>query len=358
MRYLFIGLLAGALLGLAPVFEAGPAIEIYPEWYGPAASPESIERSPNGALSGLSVPPVVSDDSLTLLAGDGRILLRRSFPDDMFTVSANGAYYATYRKTGTSVEFFSAAGSPFWKTDSREYPHLSYNGKIVLLVNSDQSRARALNFHGNEVGEPVTGRFLTVAAFSKGSDFAAVGFLDGSYSIIDAEGKRLFGARTGGGTLVKSMAVSPSGLYAALHYGNEKGDYLAIVDTRKGGASASPLARVHVARTALTVGDDGLAAALDHNRILVVDSKARPVTTINVPAARTGMATLDRSGPTFAAGYTRSEGGAQSVLFLSDGTVLFARNFPAESYLQASVEGRLIFLRGPQTLYCYSLHLR
>lgn len=358
MRYLFIGILAGAILGLVPVWEARPAIEIYPEWHGPVASPESIELSPNGALSKLTVPPVVAGDTLSLLAADGRLLSKRSFGDTLFAVSGNGAYYAAYRKAGTSVEFFSSDGNPFWKTDSREYPHLSYNGKIVLMVNSDQSRARALDFHGNEAGEPVSGRFMTVAAFSKGSDYAAVGFLDGSYRVIDAAGKRLFGARTGGGTIVKSMAVSPSGSYAVLHYGNEKGDYIALVDTREGGASASPLSRVHVARTALTVGDDGRAAVLDHNRILIVDRKARPVTEIKVPAARTGMASLDRAGEVYAAGYTRAEGGAQSVVFLADGTVLFARDFPAESYLQASIADRVMFLRGSQTLYCYSLHLR
>lgn len=358
MRYLLIGILAGAILGLVPLWEARPAVEIYPEWHGPVASPESIERSPNGSLSTLAVPPVVAGDTLSLLAADGRLLSKRSFGDTLFAVSGSGAYYATYRKTGTSVEFFSSDGSPFWKTDSREYPHLSYNGKTVLMVNSDQSRARTLDFHGNETGEPVSGRFLTVVAFSKGSDYAAVGFLDGSYHIIDADGKRLFGARTGGGTIVKSMAVSPSGSYAALHYGNEKGDYIALVDTHEGRASASPLSRVHVARTALTVGDDGRAAVLDHNRILLVDRKARPLAELEVPAARTGMASLDRTGDVYVAGYTGAEGSARSVVFLADGTVLFARDFPAESYLQASVSDRVMFLRGSQTLYCYSLHLR
>ena len=159
-------------------------------------------------------------------------------------------------------------------------------------------------------------------------------------------------------TLVKSMAVSPSGAYVALHYGNEKGDYIAIIATADGSAAASPLSRVHVARTALTVGDDGTAAILDHNRILVVNRKAKPAASIKVPAARTGMASLDRDGCIYVAGYTRSEGGSQALAFLPDGTVLFARNFPMESYLQASIEAPVMLLRGSQTLYCYSLHHR
>lgn len=358
MRYLIIGLLIGAVLGFVPVWQAEPGTELYPEWYGPVADPESIERSPNGTLSTRSIPPVVLADTLSLLAADGRLLSRRAFGDTLFAVSGNGAYYAAYRKIGTSVEFFAADGSPFWKTDSREYPHLSYNGKLVLLVNSDQSQARALDFHGNQAGEPVSGRFLTVIAFSKGTDIAALGFLDGSYAVMDSTGKRLFSARTGGGTLVKSIAVSPSGAYAALHYGNEKGDYIALVSTADGDASASPLSRVHVARTALTVGDDGTAAVLDHNRILIVNRNAKPSATIKIPPARTGMASLDRDGDIYVAGYTRSEGGAQALAFLPDGTMLFARNLPLESYLQASLEAPVMLLRGSQTLYCYSLHHR
>ncbi len=358
MRYLLLGIIAGAVLGLTPVWQAEPAIELYPEWHGPIAAPESIERSPNTALSARAVPPVISADTLSLLAADGRLISRRAFGETLFAPSGSGGYYAAYQKLGTSVEFFAADGSPFWKTDSREYPHLSHNGKLVLLVNSDQSRARALDFHGNQAGEPVSGRFLTVIAFSKGTDIAALGFLDGSYHVIDSTGRRLLKARTGGGTLVKSIAVSPSGTYVALHYGNERGDYIALIDTADGSARASALSRVQVARTALTVQDDGTAAVLDYNRILIVNRKARPSAVIKIPAARTGMASLDRDGGVYVAGYTRSEGGAQALAFLPDGTIIFARNFPMESYLQASIETSVMLLRGSHTLYCYSLHHR
>ncbi|HSV96406.1 MAG TPA: hypothetical protein VLM75_05650 [Spirochaetota bacterium] len=358
MRYLLIGIITGAVLGLTPLWQADPAIELYPEWHGPIATPESIERSPNRALFARALPPIISANTLTLLAADGRLISRRAFGETLFAASGNGGYYAAYQKLGAEVEFFAADGSPFWKSDSREYPHLSYNGKIVLLVNSDQTRVRALDFHGNQTGEPVSGRFLTVLAFSKGTDIAALGFLDGSYHVIDSTGRRLLSAGTGGGTLIKSIAVSPSGAYVALHYGNERGDYIAIIATVDRKASASALSRVHVARTALTVLDDGTAAILDYNRILVVNRKAKTLALLKIPAARTGMASLDHDGGIYVAGYTRSEGGAQALAFLPDGTVLFARNFPIESYLQASLKASVMLLRGSQTLYCYSLHHR
>ncbi|MGV7927555.1 MAG: hypothetical protein AB2L13_01400 [Spirochaetota bacterium] len=243
MRYLIIGLLIGAVLGFVPVWQAEPGTELYPEWYGPVADPESIERSPNGTLSTRSIPPVVLADTLSLLAADGRLISRRAFGDTLFAVSGNGAYYAAYRKIGTSVEFFAADGSPFWKTDSREYPHLSYNGKLVLLVNSDQSQARALDFHGNQAGEPVSGRFLTVIAFSKGTDIAALGFLDGSYAVMDSTGETALQRQNGRGHARKEhRRVSLGGLRGAPLREREGGLHRARFDHGRGRFGLTTLA--------------------------------------------------------------------------------------------------------------------
>ena len=250
-------------------------------------------------------------------------------------------------------------GDRFWKIESREYPYISYNGKMVLLLTSDHSALRFVDFNGNPIGVgKLSGRFATVISFAEHSDNAAVGFLDGAYYLFNGRGEILYQGMTPGGSPVKSAAVSPGGAFGAVHFGGEKQDAVIIIDVLRKKTALLPLGRVHLAKTALHAADDGTVAVLDYNRILIAGRRGKVTRTIPVPPAKTGMSSLTRADGLVLAAYTRREGDAQMAIFTSDGLPLYAQTFPLESYLKLSLRGPVILLRGSHNLYCYSLSVR
>lgn len=354
MRYFIVGFILGLALNLLPALQPAGGTEFYAEWHGPLAAAAELQRSPTGRFPGSELPPVKADGSIFILAGDGGLIHRRQTDGRLSAVSGNGRYYALFEAAGDRIEFFGIRGEPYWSIPSREYPHVSHNGKLLLLMNSDQSRVRAVDMDGNPLGSHITGRFATVVSFSKKSDAAGVGFLDGSFYLVDEKGRTLWSGTAPRGMLVKSIALSDDGKFAAVHWGNEKGDQVAVLDIAAKEARGFPLKRVHPTRTALHVSPDGTAAVMDFNRIHLVSRRGKLLTSIAIPPARTGMSSIVSDGSLYAAAYTGTQGGAVFLLFGEDGTVLHSRKFGTESFLEPSMRDGLILLRGSGNLYCYS----
>ena len=58
----------------------------------------------------------------------------------------------------------------------------------------------------------------------------------------------------------------------------------------------------------------------------------------------------------FAVSYTMKNGTSKLILYREDGVIIFSREFPSESFLDATLRDGLLFLRGSDNIYCYSIH--
>jgi hypothetical protein len=355
MKYFIPGLIIGALMN---VFLFGPAggIEVYPEWTGSLKAMEKIEPSRDPGIGKKTVLAVKEDGGYTMMGGNGEVLHSTRI-NGFFAASGNGRYYIEYQKVGTSVDFYSFKGDGFWKLKSMEYPYLSYNGRLVMLLNGDHSRIRLVDYNGNEIGARIIyGRLCTVISFSDGSDIGAAGFLDGTYYFVDHKGAVINTGRAPSGNAVKGVAVSDRGLYAAVHYGDEASDSVRIIDAVSGKYSEARLKSVHPVKTSMCVTDDGMTAFMDLDTITGFSPSGGAVFEIRIPPKRYGFSTIRRYGNVYSATYTKTNGEARFCLFRKDGTVIIERDYPTESFMESSFRDGLVFLRGSDSLYCYRIH--
>jgi len=183
--------------------QAGGGAQIIPEWHGSLRHVNGIEKSPNvpAERAGFLVK---MDGAAAVLGADGA-LRASAETGELSSFSADGNYFIKFQKVGSEIEFFSLlpALNRFWKIKSFEYPYLSPHGKLILLLNSDQSAIRMIDNSGNETGErSVAGFLCTVIAFAERSDFGAAGFMSGGYFFVGPGGKVI-----GSGTLPTGCAV-------------------------------------------------------------------------------------------------------------------------------------------------------
>jgi len=155
-----------------------------------------------------------------------------------------------------------------------EYPYLSCNGKIIILMNGDQSGIRTVDYNGNLGPIRISGRTCTAVVFSDRGDYGGVGFLDGSYYIIDPRGALTFYGMTPKGTMVKGLAVSGNGSYCAVHYGDTRKDHLRVIEIGSGDHDEVELAHAHPVKTAMHIGGDGYCTIIDIDRVLRVLHRA------------------------------------------------------------------------------------
>ena len=245
----------------------------------------------------------------------------------------------------------------FWKQKSREYPYLSYSGRLIFLLNGDQSAVRIINHNGNEIGvETIAGRVCSVISFAVRGDYGGVGFVDGSYQAVGPSGSLIANSVVSGGGIVKSMAISDNGRFIAVHGGDTKSDHVEIFHTENGRVHKYPLAYPHISKTALYISDDGQLVALDKNRLLFLNKKAGLDFSITIDEKRDGHASIKENNFAYAVGYTTRQGMSKFLLITKKGKTIYKRDFPGESFLDIAVDDALIFLRGSDNLYCYSLH--
>jgi hypothetical protein len=355
MKFFFLGIMAGAVINIF-VFFSYDAVAMHPEFTVNLNNITAIEASPYIRAGGNTAYVVKMPGSLYLMKENGEI--SASVPmEGPAGVSGNGEYYIRYEKTGKEVEFFNSRGERFWKLKSLEYPYLSHTGRLVFMLNGDQSGFRILDHNGNEIGiKKVSGRICTVLNFSKLGDFGCAGFLDGSFSVIAGDGSRIYSGRTGNSAMVKSMAVSDNGRFAALHGGDTTADFIEIYDLQKQDRRFFAMPEVHETRTALSVSDEGDTLVLAKKSLIMLNRRARPVFELPIEEKRNGQASVREGREAAFLCYTMHRGGSRFMAVSKSGNIMYSRDFPAESFLDLTLSGDNIFIRGSDNLYCYSLH--
>jgi len=271
--------------------------------------------------------------------------------------SGNDQYYVQYQKVGKEIEFYSTAGEKFWKLKSLEYPYLSYQGRLIFLMNGDHSQIRIINYHGKEIGvKKVVGRMCTIISFSPENDYGAIGFLDGSFYVINESGQIIFSNPNEHPKPIKGLALSNQGLFTAVHQGDDKKDFLQIFNLANGEISTVKLNHTHLAKTALTVNDQGETAILDQDRILFFNPQGSLNFSIKIPPPEYGSASLAHYKNLFLACYPQKNKRAKVILFKNKGEIIFSKEFEEENYLQGQLKENSIILEGIEHLYGYNFH--
>ena len=358
MLYLIWGFIIGLALNILPLWEPSTACEIFPEWLGDINLIHNIDVSGNSGLSDTTLNPVRTATGVSILSGSGNEIRNVMTGEYMVSLSGSGRYVAKFEKVGKEVEFLNAAGERFWKVKSNEYPYLSYNGALVLLLNGDQSRIRVLDYNGNDIGaREISGRLCTTISFSGKSDFAGVGFLDGSYYILNKSGNIISRNHVRNASVIKGISISNNGNFAAVHYGNNSGDSIRLIDIKENEYYTIPLKNIHHSKTALGISDEGGVSVIDYDRILITDEEGDTETIIKIPSKEQGTSSIDCAGGLCAASYTGTDGISRFLVFKRDGDILLAKEFSGESFIESFIKERVILVRGSQNLYCYSYYL-
>lgn len=357
MRYFFPGLIAGALAALF-LFSPTTGTGIHPEWWSAIKAIPALEQSPVNRSAKARFFVKADDAAYFLLKGNGAVAVSGSVPDGLAAFSGNGRYYARYRKVGEDIEFYNAAGERFWKIDSMEYPYLSHGGKLIFLMNGDHTGIRIVDYNGNISGTRIAGRTCTAIAFSDAGDFGGIGFLDGTYYFVSPGGNVIHRGRAPLGAMVKGTAISGNGRYAAVHFGTTRADRLRVIDIESGDHGEAELTHIHKVKTSIHVDGEGYCAILDIDRVLRVSKSGRVKLALAVAAKRHGHSTISRWNGMYAVSYTMQTGTSLVTLFMDDGTVLMTKEFPAESFLDATLGDGLLFLRGSDSIFCYSIRGR
>ncbi|MBN2403303.1 MAG: hypothetical protein JXN64_13025 [Spirochaetes bacterium] len=354
MRYLLLGLVSGIIFSLVPIWTSSGAVEIYPEWHSDIDSINYIEGSPNSLLPDTEIP-LINHLEFYLISLKGKLLKKINFDNHLISISNNGAYYAQYDKTGSHVELLNTIGDKFWRIKSREYPYVSSTGKIILLMNGDHSRIRIMDINGNPAGATeIHGALCTVIALSHESDYSGLGFLNGSYYLMNDKGEIINNGTTPDSSIVKGIAISANGNYFVIHYGNRKGDFLRLINNARNKHYTLQLKHIHLTKTAISVKDNGNYAVIDYDRIIIcADDKIERI--LKIPLMSPGLSSINFINNMYFASYTNADGHANFCIFLDDGTFLFHKIFFKETFIESRIHKNTIFLQGSENLFCYSL---
>jgi len=273
------------------------------------------------------------------------------------TYSGDSKYYIKYHKVGQEIEFFSETGEKFWRMKSKEYPFLSYQGKLIFLLNGDQSRVRILNNQGQEIGvKKIWGRLNTVISFSDKSNFGALGFLDGSYYIVNEKGEISFKGRAPLGKIIKSISISSKGLWATVHFGDTKKDFLKIINLPQKEEHKVELSYCHPTQTGLYISDTGQTVILDKTKISFFNHQGKPLFVIKILKQKSGQAFISNYQNLYAVSYPQEDSKAKLIVFKNNGEIILSKEFTKEPFLKTRFEKNSILLKGINYTYNYSFH--
>jgi hypothetical protein len=356
MKYFIAGLFLGIACVCSPLFSKNPSIAFYPQWAADLTSSAQVEISPDPFLIKDQIVTELLGESIKQFSANGSFVSRIDLkPETLVSMSANGKYYVSYKKIGDEVEFFSTAGERFWKIHSQEYPYLSPNAKMALLLVADLSGLRFVDFNGNIQGsQPIGGRFCTALSFARKSDWAAVGFFDGTVFVVTEKGEVAFKGTVPQGNSVKSIALGDNGSALAVHYGTPEKDGLMIALKERSWKSYTfNLPVVHHTKTALCVDDEGTVALLNGDALLLSDTSGEVKARIALTPVRPGHSALVSDGRYYALTYRKKEGGSSLLICTLDGLVIMKRDFASESFLDCSIRANLLTARGLSSLYVW-----
>ncbi len=350
MKFLIMGLLIGVILNFIPLFMPDKAVEIFPEWHASLQSIENTEKSSNASISSIILTPVVTDEYAYIFTGNGGLQKKINIKDSLVSFSKNGKYYVKYEKIGNAVELYDTSGGKYWHLQSADYPYISPDAKIILLMNGDHSKINVLNINAVACGvKEISSMLCTVISFPGNSGFSGIGFLNGNYFILNNKGDVVSkGAEKD--FIIKGISISDNGSYFTVHYGNNKGDFIKTVNSDND-TYTIPLKHIHLTKTALLTADNGKSAVIDEDRIILCLGK-KIISEINIPAKSPGLSSISFSGNLYSASYKGVEK-AYFLIFEEDGTVVFNREFPYEDFIESNMYGNLTVIRGSGNLYAY-----
>ncbi len=355
MKFFFIGLISGFVLNFI-FFLPESGVQINALWHGKVNEVSSIEKSPIFQESASEKFFVKKENILSLLDGKGSQIASVDIEENLSAQSGNGMYYAKYEKLGKSIELFGIAGGRYWNIKSLEYPSLSYNSKLVLLLNGDQSRIRILDLNGQPAGAgSISGRLNTVISFSEQSDYAAVGFLSGTYFILNESGNIIAEGQAPKGNIIKSAAVSSNGKFAVVHFGNTDLDSLKIINIEKNKESIYKLKHIYRTNAVLNISDEGRTCFIDTDKIIILKPNGKIYSEIEIKSKREGYGSISLWQGIYSAGYTDNSGQARFLLFNENGNILMNKSFSSDSFLQTKISNGVVFLRGSDNLFCYRM---
>lgn len=354
MRYIFSGLLIGFILGIIPFFQEAPSFSVFPEWESSISSIHTTRISP------LNTPGeknfiINTSNALYHVTPNGETVFSKIFEDGILhTSSGNGEYYITYSKVGDSIEFYDKNGVKYWKHKTAQYPYISQNAKNILLLIADLSGIHLIDFNANPAGvKYVEGKFCSSISFSSETDYAAVGFIDGKYYIIDGHGKLTFSGEIPNDNSVKTTAISANAHFAAIHYGNTQKDGILLINLNEKTTKTFSLKNRHISKTGLGVSNNGIVSIINKDTLFTANPDKELINKTEIPFQITAHSKVLSLKNGFAASYS-SKAGSVFIIYSNEGDILFRKNFPGEEYLDCVKSGNTILVRGIDNLYSYS----
>lgn len=350
MKSLLAGIIPGLLLVpfLLPL-RSGTAV--VPHWSLPfkgqshkVAAPQSPYAEDTYAMDAAS--------GYIVVRGDGTVM-KKVEDESLRSFSGNGKYYISYEKTGKELQLFDTEGKRYWKIPSREYPWVSRNGRLILLLNGDHSRIRIADLNGRIQDDAVHGRLASVISFSQEGDAAIAGFLDGSYALISESGEIAGRYSVPEGFSVKSVGVASDLSLYAVHFGNTSKDFLMIHNLKEERKKTIPLERVHRMKTALSITDGGDVLFFDLDGVGVFSSSGKKRFFLDTGITMKGYRSLSYWKGHYLATYRTEKGEPRISLFTRGGTLLLSKSFHGEGFLWGSIREGLVLVRGASHLSSY-----
>jgi hypothetical protein len=356
MRYFLVGILAGIILALSPIFMERPAPSVYPEWSADLTSTAKTAQSTDTLLPVETRLTEMLGESIFIFTSGGSLADKIDLPPDtLAALSESGKFYASYKKVAEEISFASVTGERFWKINSMEYPYLSPNGKVILLLVADLSNVRIVGYNGNPLGiKEIPGMMCTAISFAHKTDSAAVGFLDGSITVVSENGELRYRGRVPSG-VVKTIALSDSAHFLAVHYGNAEKDGLFVVDMDSKKEHAFSLPSHHFVKTGLHVNDNGDVAIVNNNAFILCTKKGSITARIPLAPQRPGQSAVISDGSMYAFSYRKEEGGSALYLCTDEGTTILKKDFPMETHLDCAIRDGILTARGLASVYAWRI---
>lgn len=357
MKYIILGFIAGAAIDFF-FLPAKSGFQITGEWQGKIRSIDLIEQSqPKKHTENIKFPLKI-DDGFKIISATGNIVSSYTKKDAITAFSENGNYYTIYEKVGSYIEFLNTKGDRFWRMKSLEYPSLSYGGKLILLMNGDQTKVRIVDSSGNETGDKeVAGRLCTALTFSVKGDNAGIGFVDGRYFVINDQGKILNESRVPEGNIVKGIEVSSNAEFAAVHYGNTVSDHLRIINIRDKNNYEYKLKNVYKTKNRFYISNEGSVLFVDKDNAISLSRKGSINFSVKIHEKRPGHCSIGSYGQVYVVAYTALSGESKLIMLDQKGGMLFSKDFSADSFLNVSIADGLIMIRGSDNVFCYRVDL-
>ncbi len=353
MRYAAIGLLLGMFLGFSPVFITYTGFVLTPLWYGSLQKVQAIE--PASIATATSSFAVTTESGYYHLKGNGALIKSITASDAFIKPTSDGNFYITYKKVGNEITMYNANSEFFWKLLSTEYPYISPNGSIIILLTADGSSARIADFNGNVYpNHELNGQFTTAVAFSQKASFAGIGFIDGRYYILNNKGQIIYKGISPPSTVIKGIAIDDTGNYALVHCGNSSKDYVVGIAIAKQKSFTHELSAPHYVKTSMAINTTGRAVFLDFDKLLEIDIKGKDVEAYQIIKKRYGQSQVSSNNDIFIISYPTDAGGSVWYVWQWGKGKLYQREFLEEPFLDHTLSHNIILLRGQDTLMCFA----